>query len=411
MRLALFWSEILHYHAARIQALCDEAEGLGHTVYPFALRGAAPDLPVPGYHGLLNDQITVLAGDGAPAGPYTKDSQTQVVKFLEQKQPDVVGIVGYSSPTSLAVLRWCRRRRRGAILMSESKAEDYVRSAAKERFKRLIVHCFDSALVGGSPQVSYAMNLGISADQVFVGYDAVDNDFWANRAASVRSQADNWRNRLGLPHDFFLTACRLIPKKNVAGLLRAYALYAHQNQPVWPLVIAGDGRLRSDLQQLTVALNVAEQVRFVGYLDAEAMAPYYALASVFILASNVSEQWGLVVNEAMAAGLPVLVSKACGSSVDLVVDGQTGYAFDPNDEAALAHLLAACSNGDFDLARMGSEAQARVERFSPKVFARNFLAAAHVAMSRANSRVTSYPCRMVLGAAQRLIREPITELE
>lgn len=411
MRLALFWSEILHYHAARIRALCDEAEASGHTVYPFALRRAAPNLPVSGYHDLLRDRITVLGAVGENAGPYTKQSQAQIVAFLDQRQPDAVGIAGYDSPVSLAALSWCRRYRRGAILMSESKADDYARSYVKEQLKRLIVSCFDAALVGGTPQVAYVRRLGMSPDSIFVGYDAVDNEFWSSRAAAVRSQIETWRNRLALPPNYFLTACRLVPKKNVAGLLRAYALYTQRARQVWPLMIAGDGRLRDDLQRLALQLDIAQHVRFLGYLDAEALAPYYALASVFILASHASEQWGLVVNEAMAAGLPVLVSKACGSSADLVVEGQTGFTFDPNDEPTLAGLLAACARGDFDLARMGLEAQARIERCSPKVFAKNFIAAAHIAVSKAQARATNHPCRLILDAARRLVFEPATTLE
>lgn len=411
MRLALFWSEIQHYHAARIRSLGHEAEGLGHTVYPFALRGAAPDLPVPGYHGLLNGQISVLAVDDAETGPYTRKSQTQVVEFLDQKQPDVVGIVGYSSPASLAALSWCRRRHRGAILMSESKAEDYPRSRAKEWFKRQIVHGFDSALVGGTPHIAYALSLGMTPDQVFTGYDAVDNEFWASRAVAVRSSAARWRAELGLPGHFFLTACRLVPKKNVDGLLRSYAIYAQHFPQPWPLVVAGDGRMRGDLQQLTHQLGLAEHVRFVGYLDAETMAPYYALASLFILASNTSEQWGLVVNEAMAAGTPAAVSKVCGSAPDLVIEGQTGFSFDPQDENELARLLAVGTQNPNDLERMRMAAQAHVARFSPEVFAQNFLAAANVAHVHARARGADYAGRLVLNAARPLLREPDTGLE
>ncbi len=411
MRLALFWSEILHYHAARIRALCIQAEALGHSVYPFALRSASPDLPIQGYHDLLAGKITILSPDDARAGEYSKISQSQVIEFLNRHQPNAVGIVGYSSPAALAALGWCRQYRRGAILMSESKATDYQRSGDKERLKRQIVRCFDAALVGGSPQVAYALDLGLPADRVFVGYDAVDNEFWSTRSDRVRSESEIWRMQLGLPQHFFLTACRLVPKKNVAGLLRAYALYARQSSSAWPLVIAGDGRLRHELQEMASQLGVTEQVQFVGYLTADAMAPYYALASVFILASKTAEQWGLVVNEAMAAGTPVLVSKACGSAADLVVAGRTGFPFDPQDENALANLLASYSQVPADLSQMGIAARAHVDRFSPKVFAENFIAAAEAAVAQADARGTNYRCRLLLGAVRPLLREPVTGLE
>lgn len=380
-------------------------------VYPFALRNASPQLPVYGYHDLLAGKITVLSPDIVEAGVYSKASQEQVVEFLSQRDPDAVGIVGYSSPAALAALRWCRKNRRGAILMSESKAGDTIRSWGKEGLKRRIVSCFDAGLVGGIPQLDYALALGLSAGQVFLGYDAVDNEFWSSQASVVRAEAPRWRSALQLPQKYFLTACRLIPKKNVAGLLRAYAIYTRRSTAKWPLVIAGDGRLRDDLEQLAEQLDVKEQVRFVGYLTADAMAPMYALASVFILASSESEQWGLVVNEAMAAGTPVLVSNACGCAPDLVIDGHTGYTFNPQDEAVLAELLVECERGRVDLPAMGRAAQVHVDRFSPLIFAENFIAAATVAIIRARDRGASYRCRLLLDALRLMLREPVSDLE
>ena len=137
---------------------------------------------------------------------------------------------------------------------------------------------------------------------------------------------------------------------------------------------------------MAAELHVERLVRFVGYLSADQIAPLYALASVFILDSAYYEQWGLVVNEAMAAGTPVLVSKDCGSAADLVVDGETGFRFDPKDEDALAALLLQCTQGAFNLMQMGLAAQSRIARFHPTVFAENLLLAADAASKNARSR-------------------------
>jgi 1,2-diacylglycerol 3-alpha-glucosyltransferase len=387
MRLAVFWSEILHYHTARIAALYQLGEARGCTIYPFALRPGSPDLPLMGYHNLLGSKITLLSQDPIVTGPNSELSQRQVAGFLNKHSPDVVAIAGYSDPVALTALQWCRQHRRGAVLMSESQASDYVRSPIRERMKRCLVGCFDSALVGGSPHVAYAQALGMPTERIFKGYDAVDNDFWAGWTLKVRSEPEAWRKKLGLPDRFFLTASRLVSKKNVAGLLRAYALYAQQTQTlVWPLLVVGDGPLKGQLQDLAGKLNLENRVRFTGYLSATDMAPVYALASVFILASEYSEQWGLVVNEAMAAGTPVLVSQICGSAADLVVDGETGFKFDPKDENALAGLLQQCALGAFDLTQMGLAAQDRVARFHPSVFADSLLRAADVASKNAYVR-------------------------
>src|SRR5205807_2078983 len=149
-------------------------------------------------------------------------------------------------------------------------------------------------------------------------------------------------------------------KKNLARLLQAYALYrAAAGGASWKLILLGDGTLRADLERLRDELGLGEDVAMPGFKQYHELPSYYGLAGAFVHAST-SEQWGLVVNEGMAAGLPVLVSRACGCAADLVRDGVNGFAFDPLDAGALAGLLGhMAGRGDGDLASMG-EASRRI---------------------------------------------------
>lgn len=397
MRIVIFWTDFMHYHVARIQGATHLANRCGHEVFPIALRPGSPDLPVAGYHALLNGRGRVLVDSPQLGHIQSPHAARQMIAALQEIGPDAVAIAGYDNRVALAALGWCRRHRRGAILMSESKRSDFARHPWKEWSKRGLLTAFDAALVGGKAQMAYAIELGIPSARVFTGYDVVDNDFWAAWADRARQEAPRWRAQLNLPEHFFLTACRLVPKKNVAGLLRAYARYAAQEAVPWSLVIAGDGPLRAELESLAQSLGVARQVHFLGYLSADQMGPVYGLASAFVLASTYSEQWGLVVNEAMAAGLPVLVSQICGCVPDLVVPGVTGYAFDPADEPALAQLLARCSRGEIDLAQLGRASQKHMQAYSPQTFAKNLIAAAEAAVSHAQKRrLNVWPLPLVL---------------
>jgi len=397
MRIALFWVDFLHYHVARIQAASQLAAHRGYEVIPIAVRPGSPEFPVSGYQNLLNVPLRILADSSQTGDMHSCRTAQQMIKALTEIGPNAVAIAGYDSRVALTALSWCRRNRRGAILMSDSQQNDFRRTSWKETVKRRLVSCFDSALTAGSLQIRYLTALGMSPERIFVGYDVVDNDFWGAWADHVRQNPQTWRESLRLPQRFFLTASRLVPKKNVAGLLRSYARYATQIQGPWPLVIVGDGPLRSDLEDLAHSLGVAQSVRFMGYLSSEQMGPVYGLATVFILASAYSEQWGLVVNEAMSAGLPVLVSKICGCVPDLVLESSTGYTFDPADEADLAALLAKCSRGVFDLNRLGQIAQQHIQAYSPQTFAENLIASAEAAVIHArNRRVHGWPLPLVL---------------
>ena len=387
MRLAIFWHDILHYHAARIAALLSLAEQTGNTVQAFILCSASSERPSYEYHTAIKDKIKVLSEDPSVAGEFSRHSKRQLLTELDRFNPDVVAIIGYTGCVSRAALAWCRYHRRGAILMLSSHATDYKRVWWKEWPKARLVSLYDAAFVSGKPQAAYARQLGLPPERIVSGYGVVDNNFWRDGAALARANRVPWRNHhVNLEH-FFLTACRFVPKKNLTGLVNAYAKYVAQaGSNPWSLVIVGDGKLAPVLQQQVAELNLAHLVHFPGYLSADEMAKVYGLASAFVLASTYAEQWGLVVNEAMAAGLPVLVSHICGCVPDLVIEGETGFRFDPTNEQQLAELFLRCSTGKIELTEMGRQAQAHIQHYSPEKFAQNLFAAAHIAIKHAHSR-------------------------
>ena len=387
MRLAIFWRDLLHYHVARIMALQTTAARLGHQVDAFALAPAAPDLPRAGYHARLGSNFRLLSDDVAQTGEDSPYSKHQLLAQLDVCNPDVVAIIGYTGQVARSALGWCRYHRRGALLLLESQAKDYPRRRLPEWLKARLVSLYDAALVSGQPHARYAISLGLSQAQIWSGYSVVDNHFWQMHAEQVRAQPTPWRERYGLPTRFFLTASRFVAKKNIAGLLNAYADYVRQSTaPAWSLVIVGDGELAPSLRRQVAALGLTQLVHFPGYLAAEEMAHYYGLASAFILASAYAEQWGLVVNEAMAAGLPVLVSDICGCAPDLVIEGVTGFTFSPREPAALTGLLRHCAEGAVDLAALGRQGQAHIQQYSVERFAENLFTAATFAAYHADRR-------------------------
>jgi glycosyltransferase involved in cell wall biosynthesis len=381
-----FFAELLHYHVARYKALLKEAAKDGHEVNLYAVRPKSQELPVAGYHGLLGEHVRVLVQD-EKVSLDSPQAVRALLAALDRDSPDAVAIIGYSQRTSRAALGWCRYNRRGAVLMLESRYEDFPRVSWREWAKSLLVRCFDAVFAGGTPQAAYARALGVPPERIFTGYDVVDNAFWAEWAERVRQEPDVWRHRLELPDRYFITACRFVEKKNLEGLIKAYAQYcAKAGGKAWDLVVCGGGPLEDKIRALIAQLGLQSKVHLLGYLTADQMGPVYGLASAFVLASSHAEQWGLVVNEAMAAGLPVLVSQACGCAADLVVEGITGFTFDPHDAGQLAQLMERLSSGSIDRVQMGRVARERVALWSPENFALNLLKAAEVAIEYANAR-------------------------
>jgi glycosyltransferase involved in cell wall biosynthesis len=143
-------------------------------------------------------------------------------------------------------------------------------------------------------------------------------------------------------------------------------------------VLLGDGSLRADLESLIAALDLDRNVRLPGFRQYDELPAYYGLADAFVHAST-TEQWGLVVNEAMASGLPVLVSNRCGCVPELVDQGTTGHSFDPNDEAALARCMVEIVREEGRRREMGEKSAARIRGWGPDRFAQGLQAAAEAA--------------------------------
>jgi glycosyltransferase involved in cell wall biosynthesis len=148
----------------------------------------------------------------------------------------------------------------------------------------------------------------------------------------------------------------------------------------WDLVLLGDGELRAQVQRKILQLGISDAVWLPGFQQYGNLPGVYGLAGAFVHASTV-EQWGLVVNEAMAAGLPVLVSDRCGCVPDLVQYGVNGFTFDPYDVEALANLMFHVSSDACDRAAMGRASQSIISQWTPEVFALNLELAVEAARS------------------------------
>ncbi len=298
---------------------------------------------------------------------------------LDNLAPDGVAIPGWSSVEALAALRWTGRHNVPAILMSESTRTDAPRHAIGEAVKRRLVRRFGAALVGGQRHVDYLAALGMPRRRVALGYDTVDNLHFINGSDAARHEAQSRRAALGLPRRYFLASCRFIPKKNLSRVLQAYAIYRHlQRDDAWDLVICGDGVLRPDLENQASALGLAASTHFHGFRDYGELPAYYGLAGAFIQASTV-EQWGLVVNEAAASALPLLVSEPTGSITELLREGENGFTFDPRDVPALAEHMKRLAHGGCDLGAMGARSREIVSQWNASRFGTGLAEAARIA--------------------------------
>ncbi len=267
--------------------------------------------------GAENFQRITLFNPGDPGLRSSAEVRRRVHASLKKCCPAVVAVPGWSDHGALSALEWCANSGIPAIVMSDSTVWDYERLFWKERIKRQLLRLAAAGFVAGTPHAEYLQKLGMAPDRVFPGYDAVDNDHFRQGADAARRQEVELRKKHALPQNYFLASARFVEKKNLSRLIQAYAAYracllqaGKGRNPVeaWELVLLGDGPLRPALDSQIAALGLKEHVFLQGFKQYAELPVFYGLAKAFIHAST-TEQWGLVVNEAMASGLPVLVRR------------------------------------------------------------------------------------------------------
>lgn len=292
---------------------------------------------------------------------------------LDTVKPKVVVVPGWASADAFSALSWCAAHDTAAVMMSESTAWDERRASWKEWVKGRIVKLCRAGFAGGTPHAAYLAQLGMPRDRIFLGYDSVDNEYFYRRANEVRAAAAAIRQSRRLPLKFFLACARFVEKKNLFGLLHSFARYRQEAKAagrteIWDLVLLGDGVLRPALVDLGTRLGLNSHLHLPGFKQYDELPEYFGLAQAFVHAST-TEQWGLVVNEAMASALPVLVSNRCGCAPDLVCEDLNGFTFSPEDPDAVGRLMFRVSAVDFPLGRFGAESWRLIGKWGPDRFA------------------------------------------
>jgi glycosyltransferase involved in cell wall biosynthesis len=283
---------------------------------------------------------------------------------------DAVLICGYYFATAWIAL--CAAKSFGVpvIFVSDSHGLQSwrARSAWRLRFKKRLVRWIFSlsqaVVVSSSGGVEYLKSLGYPANQISLAPTSVNNSWWIEE--TTKADRNAVRVAWGIPvEDSVALFCgKLQPWKGPADLLDAFA---RSRVPNSYLVFVGEGPERENLVRKSIELGIADRVRFLGFLNQSQLPSAYSAADVFVLPS-MFEPFGMVVNEAMLCGLPVVVSDRVGARFDLVRPGENGYVFPAGDAEALAAVLRELLPDPEKRAHMGNAAKRRMETWSPREY-------------------------------------------
>ena len=368
MKLCIVLNALLPYHYARLMALSKLISDV--LVIEVSDRSA---IYCGGWQNTvkgLNKEILFPDEILETLSPKAVKEATQ--KALDRYRPDYVVTAGYHDTAAQSAAKWAKANRSKTVLMMDSCKGDKKRWWIKEKAKAwMIRRWYNKAFVGGWQHYLYALSLGFHPRYIWRGLTVVDNDYFKANAAKYSTNVDELRRQYKLPCRYFLCVARHSPEKNLKRLLRAYKLYKEQNKK-WGLVLVGDGPQRNELEREAQNQQL-DSVVFTGWVQYEELPIYYAMASALILPS-ISEPWGLVVNEAMASGLPILISDKCGALPELCWRGINGYDFDPNNVNEIVKALMDISSDDERCAFMGKASEEIIAFFTPERWAKILMA-------------------------------------
>ncbi len=273
----------------------------------------------------------------------------------------LVHLAGWGHPLLLLAMVFSRLRGLAVAVETDTPlmpVQPWQKRVAKRILYPLMLATPSVFLPGGTRQKRYLQHYGVKEDRIIVAHMTVDVAAITKYVDAISPDArQDLRRTMGFAADacVFLFVGRLESVKGIAVLLQAFAELAAFRDNV-RLLIVGDGTLGDSVQQAQARLP---GLRWMGRLEGEALLNAYAAADVFVLPSTF-EPWGLVVNEAMAAGLPVIASKAVGCADDLIVDGETGVLIEADASSALVTVMAGLAKDVAVRQAMGRAARRRI---------------------------------------------------
>jgi glycosyltransferase involved in cell wall biosynthesis len=305
----------------------------------------------------------------------------EVSRIIASRKYSAVVVNGWHFKTAWRAIFACWSNRIPVLVRGDShlRAPWALRKSVKWPIYRSFVPRLDGCLAAGSWSREYFQHYGAPRNRVFTVPHCVDNQRFAQQRDLLAPQRQELRRKWGIPTDaiVFLFVGKFIPVKRPLDFVKAIGRCAAERPSVMGLM-AGDGPLRQHCEEQARGAGTA--VRFTGFLNQTQIAEAYAVANAVVLPSE-TESWGLVVNEAMASGLPCFVSDRVGCNSDLIQRGETGDIYETGDIAGMAKMMVQYADSD-RLAAMGHIASHKIESYSVEAAAKALLSAVNTVERR-----------------------------
>lgn len=380
MRIVIIHTDFRIYWPARIYALQQLLKDNRMSLYIIEIAGAGSPYSFSNKNTDHNiDNWNILFPNSKIEELSMSKVKQAIISKLDEINPDIVIAGAIAFPSGAVSSLWCRKNKKKLIIFDDAKINDVKRGTFVNFIKRRIYHNVDAMLYPAKEWDETGFYWGFKKEQLFYGLDVVDNEFWKRYKGCLNNSTIN--------NNFFLSIGRQIPKKNLLFLLEAYSIYRKKvGNEAYDLILIGDGPERKNIQDY-INYNHVKGVILLPFLQQKDLVLYYKMAKSFIICSKQDETWGLVINESLACGCPVIASNRCGAAESLIKDNVNGYIFNPFKTDELVNKMMCIHElSKEQWISMSNNSLRTIEKWDTRLFAKSSLDAIRFVSKRHNKK-------------------------
>lgn len=329
MKIVALHTDFRIYWPARLQALNEALNKRGDTLEIIEIAGKGSPYSFSTKNNQTNLSWHILFPKEKPENLSGSIIQKQLFPLLDTLNPDVIIAGAIAFPSGALAVAWGKKHNKKVIIFDDAKFETVQRNPIVNYIKQAVYNGVDAMIYPSQDWEETGKYWNFKRNQLFYGVDVVDNDFWGY-PSDLKYQ---WGN-------YFVSVGRQIPKKNYFTIAQAYVRYRKEMEnDVFNWVLIGDGPEHGRIVRFIHENHCEDKVYFLPFLSQTELRAIYQHAEALICCSNNEETWGLVINEALAGGCPVIASIQCGATHTLIHDSVNGFQFSCNDIDKLTELM------------------------------------------------------------------------
>ena len=369
MKIVITNHEFRAHFPPRIKYFYEEAKRQGHDVHVIELYGISIC-----YQFSDDKQASknweILFPEAKTGTVQFEEVEKKLTARLDAINPDVVisGIATF--PVGIVALRWAKKNNKGIVEFGNAKKHTFNHNWFVHQVKRMMFRNVDAFFCPSDKWDESMIFWGFKKQELFYGLNVTNTHEWEGDVQNT-SFPD-------LPHEYMLTCGRQVQMKNLPRLVRCYQQYSKEGGTL-PLVMVGDGVKHEELVKLS---NGNKNIIFLPYQPHNKMREIFSQTKCLMLPSFREETWGIVVNEAMAAGKIAACSLEAGCTTTIIENGVNGFSFDPYDEKAIVevmHKIEALTSKQLE--KMQANAKSTIQDWGVERFAKGALDTCSYAIS------------------------------